>query len=168
MLPAMRLALLLSLVASASLTCGRTAGGAEPGALRVGEHADGTLSADSQDYEGVTTEAVPVRFEGGEPVAVVVTSEAMDPFAILAVRGAPVGASSGEAGGPGACVVLAAPHPLDVLVYVSSAGASPTGDFRVSVEPATPEVLAAHDCQAGAPAAPSPGLPEPNERTITA
>lgn len=159
----MRLLLLSVLLSfSPGLMCGRTAG--EPGALAVGEHADGTLRADSEDYEGVTTEAVPVRFEGGDPVAVVVTSDEMDPFAILAVRGAPIGASTGEAGGPGACVVLQAPHALDVMVYVSSAGAAPTGDFRVSVEPATDEVLATNDCQTGAP---SPGLPAPGERTLT-
>ena len=157
--------LLLSLALSIpSGLCGRAGGGPAAGALVVGEHADGTLRADSQDYEGLTTEAVPVRYEGGEPVAVVVTSETMDPFAIVAVRGAPIGAASGVAGGAGACVVLEAPHPLDALVYVSSAGAAATGDFRVAVEPATDGVLAAHDCQA---AAPSPGLPEPGERTLT-
>ena len=157
----MRLVVLGLALSLSSGLCGRTGGG--PGTLAVGEHADGTLRADSQDYQGVTTEAVPVRYGGGAPVAVVVTSEAMDPFAILAVRGAPIGAASGVAGGPGACVVLEAPHPLDVLVYVSSAGAAPTGDFRVSVEPASQGVRAAHDCQPGAPPSSAP----PGERTTT-
>ena len=159
----MRPAVLSVLLSVSAGLCGRAGAGPAVAPLGVGDHVDGTLTADSRDYEGVTTEAVPVRYDGGAPVAVVVTSETMDPFAILAVRGAPVGADAGAAGGGGACVVLAAPHPLDVLVYVSSAGAAPFGDFRVAVEPATDRVLADHDCQPGAP---SPGGSPPGERTI--
>ena len=145
----------LALSSSLAAVCGRAASG---GALSVGQAFDGTLTAaDVDEVHGVIAEPIEVRFEGGGPVAVVVTSDAMDPFAILAVRGAPVGAASGVAGGRGACVVLDAPHPLDVVVYVSSAGAAPGGDFRVSVEPATDRVRAAHDCQAAGPGGSSPG-----------
>lgn len=164
-LSGMRIVALVLLGSSLMPACGRSA---SRGALAVGDTFRGTLTADDvTDYDGVTTEAVEVRYEGGDAVAVVVTSGEMDPFAILAVAGAPIGAASGFAGGPGACVVVWAPHPLRVAVYVSSAGAEPYGEFRVSVEPATEQVLAEHDCQTGGAGAPSPGLPPPGERTIT-
>ena len=163
----MRAAALTVLLSASSALCGRAGAGPAAVPLALGQHVDGTLTAESQDYEGVTTEAVPVRYEGGAAVAVVVTSETMDPFAILAVRGAPVGADAGAAGGEGACVVLDAPHPLDVLVYVSSAGAAPLGDFRVSVERATDETIAAHDCQPGAPGGGQGGPSGPDRRTLT-
>ncbi len=162
----MRIAALCLLLGSSVFpACGRSA---SRGTLAAGDAFEGTLTADDvTDYEGVTTEAVELRYEGGAALAVVVTSAEMDPFAILAVGGSPVGVASGVAGGPGACVVLSAPHPLRVVVYVSSAGAEPYGPFRVSAEPATEQVIAEHDCQTGRGVDPSPGLPPPGERTIT-
>ena len=149
---ALTLTVLLSTTAS---WCGR---GVAPGPLAVGDTVDGTLTADDTDaYHGVTADVVAVRHDGASPIALVVTSATMEPFAIVAVRGAPAGADAGEAGGAGACVVIDAPHPLDLLLYVSSAGGAPHGDYRVSVEPATDDVVARHGCEPGAP----PGPPEP-------
>ena len=122
--------------------------------MGVGDQQDGALTADDFDETyGVIADVVPVRYLGGRPVAVVVTSDLIDPFAIVVSRQSPIGADGGRAGGGGACVILDAPHPLDVALYVSSAGGEPYGSYRVSVLDATNAVIAEHDCQTGAPPA---------------
>ncbi len=122
------------------------------GAMSVGDQQEGNLTADDFDETyGVIADVVPVRYPGGSPVAVVVTSREIDPFAIVVSRQSPIGADGGLAGGGGACVILDAPHPLEVALYVSSAGAAPYGAYSVSLLDATDEVIAEHDCQTGAP-----------------
>ena len=140
----------MTFVFAATLNVCDQTGGA--GRMGVGDRRDGTLTAgDFDETYGVIADVVPIRYPGGRPVAVVVTSQALDPFAIVVARQSPIGAGGGRAGGGGACVILDAPHPLDVLLYVSSAGRAPYGPYSVSVTDASEAVVAEHDCQTGAP-----------------
>lgn len=153
--PGMRWPLLLLLLA----------GCADPPALAVGQQVDGTLSdGDERIHAGAVVDVVRVRVEAGQPAAVLVSSDDLAPFVIVAAPGGPLGASSGVAAGPPACVSVEAPHALDLLVYVSSAGGASYGGYRVAVAPYTEALAAAHACRAGAP----DGHPETDEPTFTA
>ncbi len=127
------------LVSLAALSFGVSRCGPAPAAfpsLDVSTVVTGTLSADDTDaHEGVTADAVDLSLAADQPVMVVVSSDVFAPFVIAAVRGAPLGADAGEVGARPACLTLSAPHPLEVRVYVSSAGGAAFGDYQIEARP---------------------------------
>jgi len=128
------------------------AGCAEPPPLTVGQQVDGTLTADDEHiHSGAAVDMLRVHVGAGEAAAIIVTSEDVAPFLIVGAAGDPWGAASGVAAGPGACVTVTARAPLDVLVYVSSAGGAGYGGYRLAVAPFSHALAGLHGCEIGGP-----------------
>lgn len=120
--------------------------------LGVGDLVDGALTdADTRIHPGAVVDVIRVHVGADERAAIVVTSDELAPFVIVASPDEPWGVASGEAAGPGACVVVGDVEPLDLVVHVSSAGGATLGNYQLTVAPFSHELAAAHDCQVGGP-----------------
>lgn len=137
--------------------------------LALGDAVDGALTPDDTEiHPGAVVDVLRVRLEAGERAAILVTSDALAPFVVVASPGEPWGAAWGSASGTGACMTVGSDDALELVVHVSSAEADGFGAYQLAVKPFTHALAAAHGCRVGGPHG-HPPIPGPSPTlTVTA